>query len=76
MSDRVQRKTIERAESLNCSVNGNPRFLVHFTDGTSAVTMSDAAVNYDIDNLARLGDELEVTFTRAGRVSYARPVSA
>ncbi len=63
-------RRINYAERLTSSVNGNPRFRVHFMDTSSAVTSSDAAVSYHVDNLCRLGTaKVEVTFTRAGRIS-------
>jgi len=64
---------IEYLERLNNSVNGNPRYRVHFTDATVADTQSDASFNYEIDNSEFRGVPLRVTFTRAGRISYATP---
>lgn len=64
---------IESLERLRLSSNGNPRFRVHFTDGTVADTQSDASLNYGIENREYQGVPLKVTFTRAGKVSYAVP---
>lgn len=64
-------KTISRIERLNSSVNGNPRFRFHFTDATSAITSSDAAIGYEIGNPGyREGCTVAVEFTRAGRIAY------
>jgi hypothetical protein len=57
---------------LNNSVNGNPRYRVYFTDGSIAVTSSDAAFCYGIENKEMRG-ELEVTFTRAGLIADMSP---
>jgi len=64
---------IESLERLNNSVNGNPRYRVHFTDGTVADTQSDASLNCGISNPEFRDVPLRVTFTRAGRISYATP---
>lgn len=64
---------IEHMERLNTSASGNPRFRVWFTDGTVADTQSDAALNYGIENREYQGVPLKVTFTRAGKISYAVP---
>ena len=65
-------RKIERLQRLNNSVNGNPRFRVHFTDGSSALTMSDAMYAYAIENPEYRGD-VEVTFTRSGSILDIRP---
>jgi hypothetical protein len=64
---------IESLERLNNSVNGNPRYRVHFTDGTVADTQSDASLNYGITNPEYRDVPLRVTFTRAGKISHATP---
>lgn len=64
---------IESLERLNTSANGNPRFRVTFTNGTVAETQSDAALNYGIENREFRDVPLKVTFTRAGKISYAVP---
>jgi hypothetical protein len=66
-------RTIDYLTRLNSSVNGNPRFRVHFTDGSSAITMSDAAFCYGIENREMLAGPVMVEFTRAGRISDMRP---
>ena len=69
-------RRIDYLERLNSSVNGNPRFRVHFTDGSSAETQSDAAVSYGLENRENFDTDVDVTFTRAGRVSYLVPVKS
>lgn len=69
-------KTIESLERLNNSVNGNPRYRVHFTDGTSALTQSDASLGYCIGNPEYRDVPLEVITTKAGRIYDLKPVSA
>lgn len=62
-------RTISWFERLNSSVNGNPRYRVHFDNGSSAITMSDAGFCYAVGNPGlRDGDTVEVEFTRAGRI--------
>lgn len=60
------------ATRQGCSVNGNPRFDLHTSDGTFR-TMSDASCSYDVDNITRTiprGETIPVTLslTPAGRV--------
>lgn len=75
MSDITYVKTIDHLERLNNSANGNPTWLVHFTDGTSARTQSDAAVSYELDNPEFRDVPVEFKATAAGRIYGARPVS-
>jgi hypothetical protein len=63
---------ITRLERLNNSANGNPRYRVHFDDATSAVTSSDHGFCYALNNAEMRGD-VDVTYTRAGRISDVRP---
>jgi hypothetical protein len=70
-------RVIESVKRLNNSVNGNPRYRVTFTDGSSALTKSDSSVAYDIQNLSHSrerGRDLLVTWTRAGRIEMLKPV--
>ena len=69
-------KTIDYVERLNNSYYGNPRFKVHFTDGTSALTMSDVSVNYGLANATKWSGPVEVTMSRAGRIRYIKPVGS
>lgn len=71
----LERRVIERTERLNSSVNGNPRFRFYFTDGSDADLSSDASFGYEAENPEyRAGRTVDVSFTRAGRVEYMRPV--
>jgi hypothetical protein len=63
---------VNHLERLRLSSNGNPRFRVTFTDGSSAITQSDAAFCYGIENQEMRGD-VTVTYTRAGKISEMRP---
>lgn len=68
-------KRIETIERLSLSVNGNPRFTFTFSDGTDAISSSDASFNYEVGNPGyRVGDLVEITFTRAGRIAYMSAV--
>ncbi len=60
--------TLYRSERLNNSVNGNPRFRLHTSEGAFA-TQSDAAVVYAVTNFA---DDTDVvlTLSRNGRVTH------
>lgn len=68
-------RTISFLTRLNSSVNGNPRFRIHFDDGSSAITSSDSMLCYGLENKENIGNPVEVTFTRAGRVSDVRPTT-
>lgn len=65
-------KRVDHLERLRLSTNGNPRFRVTFTDGSSAITQSDASFYYGIENQEMRGD-VTVTYTRAGKISDMRP---
>jgi len=65
-------RTISFLTRLKPSVNGNPRFRIHFDDGSSAITSSDAMFCYGLENRENIGQPVEVTFTRAVRVSDVR----
>jgi hypothetical protein len=62
------------AERLNCSINGNPRWLVRFEtmhgDRIAAKTASDASAGYMVDNWRAWDTTATVNThtTRAGRV--------
>jgi hypothetical protein len=68
-------RIIESLTRLTNSGNGNPRYRVHFTDSSSAITSSDAAFCYGINNPEMRG-ELSVVFTRAGRIAHMEPVGS
>ena len=62
--------TIESLTRLNLSANGNPAYLVKFTDGSERRTSSDAGISYGIGNPEYRGVPLDVLVTRAGRIAY------
>jgi hypothetical protein len=57
-------------------VNGNPRYDISFDDGTIATSQSDASFCYAINNPEFRNRQVEVTFTRAGRVAHIEPVQS
>ena len=63
--------TIEKIVRLESSVNGNPRYDISWKGGGDAsITSSDCAFAYSIGNPGyRVGDTVEVEFTRAGRIA-------
>lgn len=67
-------KTISRIERKRSSVNGNPRFELFFTDGTSASTAVDAGVAYGIENPEYRRGPVEFTVTSRGQIVNAKPV--
>jgi hypothetical protein len=62
------------ADRLNCSINGNPRWLVRFEtmhgDRITAKTTSDSSAGYVVDNWRAWNTTATVTThtTKAGRV--------
>lgn len=71
MADNIVRGiTITSLERLRLSVNGNPRFRVTFDNGLTAQTQSDAGFAYAIENPEYRDVPLDVTLTRAGRISH------
>ena len=71
--------TVRRIDSLSRlhnSVNGNPRFRVYFTDGSVAQTQSDASFNYGLTNSENFNVDVDVTFTKSGRITNLVPVKS
>lgn len=68
-------REIESLERLTNSHYGNPRFRVRFTDGSSAVTQSDAMFCYGLENRSNFGVPVRVQWTRAGRIADLRPIT-
>lgn len=66
---RIDAVTVASALRLNNSANGNPRWELTFSDGSRALTSSDASVSYDVENKLRSGERLYVDYTPAGRIS-------
>lgn len=71
--NRTEIKTIDWCRRLNLTQFGNPRIEVHFTDGTEAITSSDAACAHGLDGAASQGVPIAFTFTPAGRITGAIP---
>lgn len=69
---RTERKQVAGLERLRNSANGNPRYRITFTDGTSAVSVADADFCYGITNPDMRG-EVDVTYTKSGKISTMRP---
>jgi hypothetical protein len=67
---------IDWIKRLNNSQYGNPRFSVHFKDGTEHVTSSDASCSYGVENYESdrtlRGKPIDIVLTRAGRIVYTR----
>lgn len=79
MADTVRIQTIasrDAFERMPSSVNGNPRYRVTFTDGTSAPTQPDSGWAYGAENPEHLGVPLEVHYNGRGHITYARPAGA
>lgn len=68
--------TIDYLERMNSSYYGNPRFRIHFTSGHTAVTQSDAALSYGLENRENIGVPVTVRATAAGYVYDVRPVQS
>lgn len=66
---------ISRIDRMRSSANGNPRYSVTFTDGTSAPTGVDASVGYEINNPEYRDVPLRVEFNGRGSIVavYATP---
>lgn len=62
-------KTIDYLEQLNYTTSGNPRYRIHFTDGTVLVSHSNAAFVYGLTNPEYRDVPVRVELTRAGRVA-------
>lgn len=61
-------QTIESLTRLKLSVNGNPRFRIHFADGQTAETQSDASIAYSLEDRKFFGVPVRITATPAGKV--------
>jgi hypothetical protein len=66
--------TADHVERMPSSVNGNPRYRVFFTNGTSAPTAPDASLAYGIENRGMLGVPKRVIFDGRGNVTYMNPI--
>jgi len=68
--------TIESLTRLKNSVNGNPRYRLHFSNGDSATTQSDASISYGLQNSEYRNVPVRVMLTAAGRVWNVEPTGA
>lgn len=66
-------KEIDWLERVTNSSNGNPRYCIHFTDGTSARTQPDATVAFELPG-ATAGIPVKVKLTRGGDVWDVEPL--
>jgi hypothetical protein len=64
----TQVKTISGLERLRNSPSGNPHWKVSFADGVVAQTPVDAALNFQIDPDALVGQWMEIAFDANGEV--------
>jgi hypothetical protein len=64
--------TITSLERLTLSTNGNPRFRITFDSGLVAQTQSDAGFAYAIENPEYRNVPLDVTLSRAGRITKVK----
>jgi hypothetical protein len=72
----IMETNLQWVSRLRSSTNGNPRFELHTDDGTY-ITQSDAACNYEVENIARhCPVKVELSLTRASRVWNIVQVSA
>ena len=71
-------RTIGDLERMRNTTNGNPRWRVSFTDGTSATTEADSACASVIDNSEYTGVPLKVEYRRGQvcRIELAADESA
>lgn len=67
-------RVVDYVERLNNTQTGNPRYAVHFTDGTIAQTKSDAAFVPAIQDISmRYPNEVCVMFNNRGTIADMRP---
>lgn len=67
---KLQGVSIVGARRLACSRSGNPRYDLLFSDGTVAITASDAAISYNVRNVMdrKPAVLLDVQLSAAGKV--------
>jgi hypothetical protein len=73
--DYTRTLTISHTEHAGTSAAANPTYRVFFTDGLSALTQTDSAIGYGINNSDMCGVPLTVTFNASGRIRTAEPVN-
>lgn len=64
----TRRMRIAEVARVRSSGNGNPRYAVTFTDGTSARTVADGQISHYAENSEWVGVDLDVEFTAAGEI--------
>ncbi len=69
-------KTIASLDRLRNSASGNPRWRVHFTDGTRADTGPDATVGFEIDHEAWQKRPVVFSMEDDYVVDIAHPITA
>lgn len=62
-------RTIASVERARNTADGNPRFDVTFTDGTTARTAPDSQVGHYAENSEWIGVPLEVRTNEAGEIT-------
>jgi hypothetical protein len=68
---------IDKLERMSSSINGNPRFRVHFSNGLISQTMVDASLGYSIQNYVGENKPVDVEVgTHYGTVQVNRIVEA
>lgn len=68
-------RTIAALERMPSSANGNPRYLVKFTDGDSAPLEPDSSIGYSIPNPEFKGVSVVFTLNGRGHITHAQPAS-
>ena len=71
MAEITVTKTIDSIKRAASSRNGNPRFTVTFTDGSTHSTAVDAMVAYGIENSEYRNVPLDVTLEN-GHIVYVK----
>jgi hypothetical protein len=67
-------KTIANLKRLKNTVNGNPRYIVTFTDGTSIRTQGDSMLGYSVENPEYRDVPLKLEVNGRGTLSGLEPV--
>lgn len=74
-ADYNRQQTIVKVERVKSRTgNGNPRWRVHFDDGTHALTIEDSGWSYEAENRDNHNVPMLVTYTSNGRIRHARRI--
>lgn len=68
--------TVESVSRLNNSAMGNPAWMIHFTDGTSARTSANVSFSYELTEHNYNGKTVDVHTTKAGRITHLVTVNS